>query len=42
MTEVLTVKVQCVESVALQRMSALIIDGFALVAAIGKPEKDFW
>ena len=35
----MTDKVKCPESVTLQGYAALIIDGFALVAAIGKPEK---
>jgi len=35
----MTEKVKCLESVTLQGNAALFIDGFTLVAAIGKPEK---
>jgi hypothetical protein len=39
LAEVLTEKVECPSSLALEGRSALVIDGIALVAAIGKPEK---
>ena len=37
LAEVLTEKVDCPDSLSLEGKSSLIIDGFALVAAIGRP-----
>lgn len=39
LAEVLTTEVTCPPELTLEGDSTLIIDGFALVAAIGKPEK---
>ena len=39
LADVVTEKVKCPESITLQGHAALFIDGFALVAAIGKPER---
>ncbi|KAL9953218.1 hypothetical protein ACROYT_G040597 [Oculina patagonica] len=39
LANVLTEKVKCLESVRLQGKDAAFLDGFSLVAAIGKPEK---
>ena len=39
MVDVLTENVKCPESITLEGKSALLIDGFALVATVRKPDK---
>ena len=39
LVDVLTENIKCPESITLEGRSALLIDGFALVAALGKPHE---